>query len=383
MNTIGVGEIVITKEDKAAVNKVLDSNRLSYGDTTKKFESLFAKMHGCRFGIFTNSGTSSLQIALAAMKEYYKWDEGDEVLVPATTFVATANIVIYNGLRPVFVDVKLDTFNIDPEDIEYKITPRTRAIIPVHLLGLPCDMERIMVIAKKHDLLVLEDSAECMFTGVNGKRVGSFGAVGCFSTYAAHILVTGVGGMCITSDPELAVIIRSLANHGRDAIYFEPKGDKNEIIARRFKFVRHGHSFRCTEIEAALGLSQLDRIGMNIMNRRNIAADYRAGLADLSRYLDFQESRNNAYMMFGMVLKTGQKMALVNYLEARGIETRDLLPLCTQPIYKEYFLDREADFPVASYLADNAFYIGCHQYLKDADVKYVIKVFHDYFRVRR
>jgi dTDP-4-amino-4,6-dideoxygalactose transaminase len=169
---ISVGAIEITKEDKRLVNQVLDSNRLSYGKMTRLFEQKFAKLHDSKYAVFTNSGTSSLQIALQAMKEYYKWEDGDEVIVPATTFVATANIVLYNRMKPVFVDVDSKTFNINPDLIEEKITSRTKAIIPVHLLGLPAEMGRIMEIAKKHKLRVLEDSAECMFASCKRQEGG-------------------------------------------------------------------------------------------------------------------------------------------------------------------------------------------------------------------
>src|SRR5262249_5744359 len=158
-------------------------------------------------GLMCNSGTSALQIALAALKEVYGWQDGDEVLVPALTFVATPNVVFYNNLKPVFVDVDPQYFTIEPSKIEAKITPRTRAVMPVHIGGLPCDMDPILELACRHDLRIVEDSAEAMFSCYRGRPVGSFGDVGCFSTYVAHMLVTGVGGVCTTNDPGLIVIL--------------------------------------------------------------------------------------------------------------------------------------------------------------------------------
>ena len=282
---IGVGDLQITKEDKEIVNKVLDSNRLSYGPITKEFEQNFAKIHDSRFAIFTNSGTSSLHIGLAALKEKYNWNDGDEVIVPAVTFIATSNIVIHNNMKPVFVDVEESTFNINPKKIEEAITEKTKAIIPVHLLGLPASMDPIINIAQKHKLRIMEDSAETMFARYKGKSVGSFGDIGCFSTYVAHYLVTGVGGLNTTSDPDLAVRIRSLMNHGRDSIYISIDDDKTddqqklkEIIEKRFSFVTLGHSFRATEMEAALGLSQLRRKDSIISRRKEIASMYIQGL---------------------------------------------------------------------------------------------------------
>src|SRR6266404_3962543 len=175
---IGVGGLALSELEKRLVNEVLDSNRLTYGPETKLFEREFAGRHSCRLGLYMNSGTSALQVALAACKEHYGWRDGDEVILPAVTFVATCNVIIQNGLTPVFVDIDPATFNIDPEKIEAAITPRTRAIMPVHLLGLPADMLSVMRIAREHKLAVVEDSAECMFATCNGKPVGSFGDVG-------------------------------------------------------------------------------------------------------------------------------------------------------------------------------------------------------------
>src|SRR5207253_10292362 len=153
----------------------------------------------------------------------------------------------------------------DPALIEAKITPRTRAILPVHLLGLPADMRAVADIAARHDLKIVEDSCETMFAQCDGRKVGSWGDIGCFSTYIAHYIVTGVGGLATTNDADLAVMLKSLMNHGRDSIYLNIDDDKDcdreslyRLAARRFTFVHVGHSFRCTELEAAIGLAQLE-----------------------------------------------------------------------------------------------------------------------------
>jgi dTDP-4-amino-4,6-dideoxygalactose transaminase len=162
-----------------------------------RFEREIAGLHSRRFGLVTNSGTSALQIALTALKERYGWQDGDEVLVPALTFVATSNVVLYNGLKPVFVDVEPDRFCIEPGEIERHITPRTRAIMPVHIAGLPCEMDPVLEIAARRGLRMVEDSAESMFVKYRGRPVGSMSDIGCFSTYVAHIITTGVGGFCV------------------------------------------------------------------------------------------------------------------------------------------------------------------------------------------
>ncbi len=392
-NQIGVGGIVLEEEEKYYLNKVIESNRLSYGPMTQKFESDFAEEHNCKFGIFCNSGTSALHIALAALKERYGWSDYDEVIVPATTFVATANIVIHNNLTPVFVDVEKDTYNIDYKLIEDKISSKTKAIIPVHLFGMPAEMDPIIEIATKYNLRIIEDSCETMFSTYNGKKVGSFGDIGCFSTYIAHFLVTGVGGFCTTNDPELAVILRSLMNHGRDSIYISIDDDKNkssadfkEIIERRFKFVRLGHSFRATELEAAIGLGQFSKKDKIIERRREIAQKYIDGLKELSEYIQLPfipENRTHNFMMFPIVLKLEKKGNIVNFLEENNIETRDMLPLINQPIYKEMGLIEEDMYPISKWIIESGFYIGSHQFISDSEVEYVIKKIKDYFLLNR
>lgn len=387
---IGVGGLVLTEEEKRLVGEVLDSGRLTYGPKTVQFETEFARSHGCRHALFMNSGTSALHLALTALKDRYGWSHGDEVLVPAVTFVATSNIVLHNQMEPVFVDVDPETYNIDTEKIEEKITHRTRAIIPVHLLGLPASMGPIMELAKTYRLKVIEDSCETMFARYQDKPVGSIGDIGCFSTYVAHFLVTGVGGFATTNSAELADDMRSLMNHGRDTIYVSASddldvvGDRLEkIVARRFSFIHVGHSFRCTELEAAIGLGQLARANEIIRRRKEIADRYTRELADLQDHIHLPicpSDRSHTYMIYGVVVKNEGKERLVNYLEKLNIETRDLLPLINQPIYKRLYGNLEERYPGARLLNHSGFYIGCHSYMTDEEVDFVIEAFHSYFR---
>jgi dTDP-4-amino-4,6-dideoxygalactose transaminase len=365
---------------------VLRSNRLSYGPFTEKFERQFARLHGCRFGIMTNSGTSALQIALSALKEMNGWADGDEVIVPALTFVATANVVLHNRMTPVFVDVERDYYGLDPDLLEAKITPRTRAVIPVHLFGMPCALAPIMEIARRRGLKVIEDSCETMFARYGGKWVGSFGEIGCFSTYVAHLIVTGVGGLCTTDHPDLAIKLRSLMNHGRDSIYISIDDDENKtseelktVVARRFSFISVGYSFRVTEMEAAIGLAQLEKWEEMIAHRRANARYLIAGLSDLADRIQLPRLRPDAehsFMMFPVVLRQGGKEEMVNYLEQNGVETRDMLPLINQPAYRKLFPINDRDYPAADWINRSGFYIGCHQDLTTVDLDYVIDLFH-------
>ena len=386
---IGVGGLEIGPLERKYVNEVLDSSRLSHGPFSQRFESLFAGEHDCRYACFLNSGTSALHIALAVLKERHGWQDGDEVLVPAVTFISTANIVIYNGMRPVFVDVDSRTYNMDPAQMEEKITGRTRAVIPVHLFGLPAQMDAIMEVADRRGLRLIEDSCETMFATCGGKKVGSFGDIGCFSTYVAHILVTGVGGFCTTNDPQLAVMLKSSMNHRRDEIYLRIDDDKTEdkqklfeMAARRFRFVRFGHSFRATELEAAIGLAQLEQKEEFLQRRRRNALILTEGLKHLDDRLQLPtvpENRTHAYMMFPMVLRDAPKRELVNYLEERKIETRDMLALLDQPIYRKIFGDMGSNFPVANWINESGFYVGCHPYLKPEELEYVVQTIGEYF----
>jgi len=391
---IGIGDCAISDRAKALVLEVLDSNRLSAGPMMARFEHEMAALHGCAYGLMSNSGTCALQIALAAVKERHGWQDGDEVLVPALTFVATSNVVLYNGLKPVFCDVEADYFCIDPAGIESRITPRTRAIMPVHVAGLPCDMDPVLDIAAQHGLRVVEDSAEAFGVHYKGRPVGSFGDVGCFSTYVAHVISTGVGGICTTNDLELLALMKSLMNHGRDAVYTRIDDDADltravelEIPARRFSFIRLGHSFRATEMEAALGVAQLEEREQRAARRAEVVHRLTEGLSDLEQYLQLPRPRaeaGHAFMFFPIVVRDASisRDALVEHLERHGIETRYLLPLINQPVYRELFGDLDAENPVAARLNETAFYIGCQPELSNDDVDYVVAGFHAYFTER-
>lgn len=390
MRKITLGTLNISQTGKDYVNEALNNNRLSRGKYTEQFERDFAVLHGCRHAVFMNSGTSALQVALAALKERYGYKDGDEVLVPATTFIATSNVVIQNGMKPVFVDVDPDTFNMDFTEIENKITLKTRCIIPVHLFGLPADMHKIMDIARRKGLQVIEDSCETMFASQYGKSVGSFGDMACFSTYVAHLIVGGVGGLVTTNDSKLDELCRSLMAHGRDSIYTNIDQDDNvvgdnlrNIIERRYSFDRVGYSYRCTELEAAIALSELHKISQTIVRRQTNAAHLSHLLAPLWQQLQLPyipKDCTHSFMMYPMVCKKGViRDKFLTMLEENGIETRYLFPLLSQPVYRKLFPGLERQFPVAQNLAQQGFFIGIHQGLTGDDIQYIAETIHAYF----
>ncbi len=389
---IGVGTLDISETEKANVMQALSSNRLSYGAFSKKFEHEFAKAHDSKFGIFVNSGTSALSIAVACLKETGRWLDNDEIIVPAVTFVASVNVILDHNLRPVFVDCDAHTYNIDPQKIEAAITPKTRCIMVVHLFGLIADMDPILAIAKKYNLRIIEDSCETMGVRYKGKKAGSFGDISCFSTYVAHLIVTGVGGLAVTSNQKYAEILRSIANHGRDNIYVSIDDDKDidgatfrQVIKRRFRFIRRGFSFRATEMEAAIGIGQLERLPSILSARQKNAASLLTLLSKYDKWLQLasydQKKQEHAFMMFPIVIRKEApftKTDLVEYLETWNIETRDMLPLINQPVYESMHI-LPADFPVADWINNHGFYIGCHQGMTNAHLKYIQSVFQTFF----
>src|SRR5262245_31076374 len=321
---VNVGELILGPRERFHLQRAIDSNRLSYGPITQEFEATFARLHDSPYACFCNSGTSALQIALSALKEQRGWRDGDEVIVPAVTFVATVNVVLQTGLKPVLVDVEPQTFNIDPRLIADAITSRTRCIMPVHLLGLPADMDPILSLARRRQIAIVEDSCETKFARYKGRAVGSFGDIGCFSTYIAHLLITGVGGLLTTNDDKLEPVIRSYLNHGRDPRFLGQNAptalNRADLIRTRFQFLRPGFSFRVTELQAAIGLGQLDQMDTLLKRRKSYAQILLDELQPLGEHLQLPMTAPGAehsYMMFPLVLKDERisKWELMEFLE--------------------------------------------------------------------
>ncbi len=382
---VGIGTADIRDADVVRVNQVLASGRLSAGPMTTEFEDRFAARHGVRHASMCNSGTGALQLALQALKERYGWPSGSEVIVPAMTFVATVNVVLFNGLVPVLVDVDPVTFTMDPDRLEAAVTPATVAVMPVHLFGQPADMTSIMTVCDDHKLKVVEDSAEAAFVRHRGRFVGSFGDFGCFSTYMAHLVTTGVGGLALTDDPENASRFRSLMNHGRNRAYLRIDDDEDltddelvKVVWSRYDFVSIGQSFRATELEAALGVGQVERIDEVLEARRRIASALTSALRDDGLQLpSVAEGNEHAFMMYPIVcLRPGTRDRMVVALERAGVETRFLLPVLGQACYRGIVEYPGGRFPVAENALENGFYIGSHQRMSADDVEHVAEIIH-------
>lgn len=396
MDKIGVGYAYVSEYEKKYVNEALDAGRLSQGDMVHRFEKEFAALHGVKHGIACNSGTSALHIALEVLKEKKRLPHrgGGEVLVPAITFIATSNACLHAGLTPVFVDVDPKTYNIDPKKIEEKITEKTVGIIPVHTFGQPAEMDDIVSIAKKHNLFIIEDCAEAHFAKYKGKSVGSFSDIAAFSTYVAHTITTGIGGVITTDNREYMEAARSFIAHGRACTCEKcVASDPTKVcplrmqtpIDKRFMMVRLGYSYRVGEIEGALGLGQLKNREYIMGKRKENAAYLTENLKALEEFIQlpyYPQYVEHSFMMYPIVLKENTKFKrsdFTKFLEANNIETRPMLPLICQPIYKEMFGDLSDKYPVANFIDNNGCYIGCHHGLGKNELDKIIETIRNFF----
>lgn len=360
MREVKVGNVTLGGQERMNILQVIANNWVSPGPFVKEFEAKFAAYHDCQYGIMVNSGTDALRLSLLAMKEKYGWKDGAEVIVPALTFVATINVVLQCNLTPVFVDVSPADLNIDVRLLAKAFTFKTVAVIPVHLFGNPCEMDFIDTFARINNLKVLEDSCECMGVSFRHRSVGAWGNAAAFSTYACHMIQTGVGGIVTTNDETLAELVRSYMNHGR----------RSEYLKDRFIFERVGYSARPDEFQAAIGLAQLSKLSQWIEKRRRNAVYLSERLADDTFWKLSTENPNQekSWMMYPLVLNRSSidRDKLTEFLAENGVETRPLFPLLTQPVLKGKA--NPHDYPVALKASKQGFYVGCHQDLDEQDM---------------
>jgi perosamine synthetase len=331
----------------------------SFGDALRQFESEFAAFVGCAHGVAVSSGTTALQLAVRVAGI----GPGDEVLVSASTNIATALAVVHNGAIPVPVDSEPITWNLDLDLIESLITPRTKAIIPVHLFGHPVDMDALGDIADRHNLIVIEDCAESHGATCRGRMTGSFGAMACFSFYANKVITTGEGGMVTTNDARLAERLRML----RNLAFVEP----------RFRHEEAGYNFRMTGYQAAMGLSQLRRIDEVIDAKRRLADRYNMALSDvMGLQLPIEQPwARNVYWMYAIVVQPEfgcTRDELVSALRSRGIDTRTFFcPMDLQPCLRQIAGFRSEPCPVADRMWETGLYLPSGTNLADSEVAFI------------
>lgn len=339
----------------------------SKGRYVEEFEEKFAEYCGCKYGITTTSGTTALHLALASID----LKTGDEVIIPASTMIATAFAVVYCGVKPVLVDAEPETWNIDVEKIEEKITNKTKAIMPVHIYGHPCDMDPIMKLARGHDLYVVEDAAEAHGAEYRGKKTGGIGDIGCFSFYANKIITTGEGGMLVTNDEEIVEKAKSLRN-----LCF-PKEK------RVYLHSEVGYNYRMTNIQAAIGLAQFERMDELAEMRRRNAHLYNECLKDIKgiKLPPEKEWAKNVYWMYSILIEDEFGMSrdkLMKELEKKGIETRTFfIPMHKQPVFQNMGLFKGENYPVAVELARRGMYLPSSSGLKEEEISYVCNAIRD------
>lgn len=317
---IPIAKPIINEDEINEVVKVLKSGELTQGRWVEELEGDFAKFTNTKFAVATSNGTTALHLALLALGI----GEGDEVITTPFTFIASSNSILYTGAKPVLVDIDPKTFNIDPDKIEEKITAKTRAILPVHLFGLPADMERILKIAKKHKLFVLEDAAQAHGAKIGSQLVGSFGDLAAFSFYPTKNMTTGEGGMISTNDSVLAKKIRKLRNHGMEKRY------QHEIL---------GFNFRMTNIAAAIGIHQLKKLKIFNKQRAGNAKFLTKQLSQIQEIETPYTPANflHAYHQYTILVKSGKEKRdkLAEYLNKNGVATMIYYPI---PVYKQKFM---------------------------------------------
>lgn len=355
---IPVYEPDLTDGDIQEVTAALRRGEISgtFGEAITTFEDEFSHYCGCKYGIAVTSGTTALHLAVEAAGI----KPGDEVLMSASTNIATALAVAHHQAIPVPVDSESETWNLNLESIEPLISPKTKAIIPVHLFGHPVDMDHLNEIAEQYDLIVIEDAAEAHGATCRGKKTGSFGEMGCFSFYANKVITSGEGGMVVTDDPDIAENLRLLRN-----LAFTTPRFKHDVL---------GYNFRMTGYQAALGLSQFKRIETIIDKKRSVALKY---LQELSNILGLQlpierEWARNVFWVFGLLIHPESGITrdnLMAELYKKGIETRTFFcPMNQQPCLNKLGGFKEVDCRTADVLWERGLYLPSGPNLTDEQI---------------
>lgn len=358
---IPVNEPLFISKEKEYLAECIDSGWISSdGPFVKEFESKFSRYIGKKYGVAVSSGTAALEVAAGAIG----LKEGDEVIMPTFTIISCANAAINYGAVPVFVDSEPETWNMDANLIEEKITKKTKAIMAVHIYGHPCDMVKIMKIAKKYNLLVIEDTAEAHGAEFNRKKCGNFGDISCFSFYANKIINTGEGGMILTNNKKYFEKARDL----RNLAFGKEKRFVHEALAR---------NYRMTNIQAAIGVAQVKNIGKLIGIKRRNAQKYTRllkGLKGLKLPAE-KKSAKNVYWMYGVVVNESvgfNAEIFAKKLLGYDIMTRPFFyPMHLEPVFKKMGLKFKGKYPVAERIAKQGLYLPSGLGLKEHEIKKV------------
>ena len=367
---IPFGRPILGEEEKAAVAEVLSGHMLTHGPRCAEFEKRFAERVGAKHAVTTSSCTTALHLALLA----HGVGPGDEVIVPAETHVATGHVVEHCGARPVFVDVERVTGNIGVPAIEAAITERTKAVMPVHYLGLPCDMDAITALAETRGIAVIEDCALALGADYGGRHPGAIGAAGCFSFYPAKHITTMEGGMLVTNDDRVEWLVRKQRAFGYD------KGLGERSKPGIYDVVMLGYNFRMSEAQAAVGLCQLDRLdGFLAARAHNTAAllDGLAGIGEIATFPIENGAATSALYCVNAMLREESGLdrdAVVERLKADGIGTsvHYPVPVPLTTYYRDRYGHTDDQFPVARWISDNAISLPVGPHLKEEDMHRIV-----------
>ena len=368
------------------------STRVTMGEKVKSFEEQFSKYIGCKNGIMVNSGSSANLLALSilsnpATENSIKRDS--QIITPAVTWATTVSPIINVGCTPMFVDVDLDTLCVNTEEIKEAINSKTACLLPVHLMGNPCNMQEISKISKEHDLYLVEDACEAHGATFDDKKVGSFGDLGTFSFFMSHHISTIEGGMIVTNNEELAEMGKTLRTFG----WTRDLKNKNKInseypeIDPRFLFVNTGYNFRPTEIQGAFGRNQLPKLEPLIKIRRENALFWNDELSKYSEYLILPKRNleNHVYFGYAITIKKNSPFSrekLTKFLESKGIETRPIMSgnYIEQPAAKLINYQKHGELNNAKLIMRNSFFIGNHHKVTQKERELVVNSFNDFFK---
>ena len=364
---------LIEEPEIEAVAASIRSGWIGMGPKVAEFQKAFRQYKGVSFAVAVNSCSAALHLAMLAIGIRPK----DEVIIPTMTFAATANAVIHAGGIPVFADCQKGTMNIDPEDIERKITKMTRAIIPVHFAGRPCDMNAIMKIAKKHKLKVVEDCAHAIEAEYFDKKTGMFGDIGCFSFYATKNIVTGEGGMIITDNEEYAAKVKTYTLHGMTKDAWNRFSDDGY---RHYQIVEAGFKYNMMDLQAVIGINQLARIEKYWRRRKEIWDKYNKAFENLPVFLPVpvEAGIRHAYHLYTLLLDidnlTISRDDFLGHMTRRNIGVGvHYMPLHLQPYYQRVFGYKRADFPDAEWISERTVSIPLSAKLTEKDAEDVIE----------
>ena len=354
---IPIAKPFIGEEEKRELTHSVDQNWITGGKKVKSFEQKIATLQGTKYGVACTNGTSALFMALKALGIGY----GDEVIVPDFTFVASANAVTWTGAKPVFVDVREDTMNLDYDLIEQYLSRKTKAIMPVHIYGQACEMGEIMTIARKHNLFVVEDAAQAVGVSYKGVMAGSFGDINCLSFYADKTITCGEMGMCLTNNENYLKRLTALNNQGRQG--------RGWYIHEEI-----GYNFRATDMGAGVGLAQLTKLPYIISQKKHIEKRYRELLAGVVSLPVIDD--NGFSVPFRVNILVDNPEGLMEYLKEKGVASmRFFYPLHRQPCYPNY---AEDEFMVSDYLYEHGLSLPSWVGLTDEQIEYICQVIKEY-----